>query len=311
MDADQQDNDEASWTVVHNKKLNDDMPYRSPILNKVTYTNRGVNLVPYDGKLTYNNTRAPTISRSNLPVVIPKPVTMPRRIILDTPFSNRSTVSYGLIVYAKNSKRWILTQRKHSVEFLLFIKGLYRLTHLPLLLSSITAGEKYIIKRCIDSNSSIFTDIYLNELGLPSEDLVYASIRLTEVRPIISNLLNKLSINNSLAWTWPKGRIHISYERETPFSCAMREFIEEVEIKLPDPLMITDNYLSETVKTITGRQIEARYWIYVIEDEITIPAPLNHSEVSARIWVNTETCRKLIQHTDLFRQVVEIVSKVH
>lgn len=240
---------------------------------------------------------------------VPEPLMCRRRLVLDTPFSNRSTISYGLIVYAKDTKRWALTQRKHSVEFLLFIRGLYRLTHLPLLLSCITMEEAGIIHRCLKGGPSELKNIFLKELDFDPGWLKYALTRMAESRHIVINLLAKLDLSkNQLTWTWPKGRLQVSSDRETPFACAKREFTEEVELELPAPLFISDTYLSETMHTITGRNIESRYWIYVIPNEIPMTPPNGHPEVSNRKWVDTETCAKTLQSDYLFKQIVNIVT---
>lgn len=233
-----------------------------------------------------------------------------RRLVLDTPFSTRSTISYGLIVYARDTKRWAIIQRKHSVEFILFIRGLYGLTHLPLLLKCITSNEANIITKCITEGTEFFRNIYLNDLNLDPSGLEYALIRMAESHKIVINLLNKLDLSsNELKWTWPKGRLHISSDRETPFSCAQREFTEEVELELPTALFISDTYISENIRTISGRNIESRYWIYIIPHEVPMSHPQSHPEVSNRQWVDTDMCEKTLQHNILFKYVVTIVSK--
>ena len=235
-----------------------------------------------------------------------------RRLILDTPFSTRSTISYGLIVYARDTKRWAIIQRKHSVEFLLFIRGLYRLTHLPLLLSCITSNEADIIDRCLKGGPTIFSDIFIKELELDAEGLKYALIRMAESRNVVINLLPKLDlVQNQLKWTWPKGRLayaHISNlaNRETPFACARREFIEEVEIQLPVPLFLSDTYVSESIHTITGRNIESRYWIYIISNEVPMTTPQSHPEVSNRIWADTATCERMLRPNNLLLKLKQI-----
>ncbi|CAH6420756.1 Hypothetical protein HVR_LOCUS1281 [uncultured virus] len=243
-----------------------------------------------------------------------------RRLVLDTPFSTRSTISYGLIVFARDTQRWAIIQRKHSVEFLLFIRGLYRLTHLPLLLSCITSGEADIINRCLKGGPSVFNEIFTKELELDPSGLKYALVRMAECRHVVINLLSKLNLSrNQLKWTWPKGRLHISSNRETPFACACREFTEEVEVQLPAPLFISDTYVSESIRTITGRNIESRYWIYIIPNEIPMIPPKSHPEVSNRQWVDTETCGKMLTgsyspgsphlntHGTLFKQIVNMI----
>ncbi len=241
-------------------------------------------------------------------------ITNRRRLVLETPFSSRSIVSYGLIVYAKDTNRWAVIQRKHSVEFLLFIRGLYRLTHLPLILSCITEQESLIIIKCLKEGPEIFKSIYLNDLGLCQDSLNYALIRMAESRNIVLNLLPKLNLtNNTLSWSWPKGRLLISsdsFNKETPFDCAKREFMEEVEIDLPPPIFISDSYINEITKTMMGRNIESRYWIYIISNEISMTPPNCHLEVANRFWVDTTTCQTLINHDTLFSQVIDIVSSI-
>lgn len=263
-------------------------------------------------KLCGSNQECATNTESNEcvrpPIVSSDPFATKRRLVLETPFSTRSTISYGLIVYAKDTKRWAIIQRKHSVEFLLFIRGLYRLTYLPLLLSSITREEADIIEKCLRGGPNIFRDIYLNYLNLGHEGLQYALIRMAESRNIVSKMLTKLNLTeNELSWSWPKGRLHISSERETPFECAKREFIEEVEIKLPPPLFISDTYISETFRTITGRTIESRYWIYIIPNEIPMTTPKSHPEVSNRLWVDADTCSKCMHNDAMFKQINQLV----
>lgn len=238
------------------------------------------------------------------------------RLILNTPFSSRSTISYGLIVYAKDTQRWVIIQRKHSIEFLLFIRGLYRLTYLPFLLSHVTDVEADVIRKCLEGGPAIFEQVYLHELDLEEKGLAYALIRMAESRTITMNLLSKLDFSqNDLSWSWPKGRQSYSgfadtTDRETPFACARREFIEEVEIKLPPPLFISDSYLSTNFHTLTGRTIESRFWIYVIPTEIPIPPIESHPEVSNRLWVDTETCAKLIPRNSIFKEVLSIVASI-
>lgn len=235
-----------------------------------------------------------------------------RRLILDTPFYTRSIISYGFIVYANDTSRWAIIQRKHSVDFLLFIRGLYRLTYLPMILSCITDDEALKIYRCLRYGLEIFKTLYLEELGLSSDGLEYALIRMAESRNVVSNLLPKLNLTkNNLSWTWPKGRLHISSVRESPFECAKREFTEEVEIILPSPLYISDTYVSENIRTITGRNIESRYWIYIIPNEIPMESPKCHPEVSNRIWADSDQCRKLVRHDNLFQQVINMVSVIN
>lgn len=238
----------------------------------------------------------------------------PHRIILDTPFICKSTISYGLIVYAKNTKKWAIVQRRHSIEFMVFIRGIYRITHLPFLLSCIMETESANIQKCLHDGPDSFTTLYLNELHLPDEGLEYALIRMAESRNIVLNLLSKINLKeNTLDWNWPKGRISYSIDpdtRESAFDCAIREFNEEVEINLPPPIFISDTYLTETISTITGRNIESRYWIYILSEEIPMPVTNDNFEVYDKQWVTTEKCKSMIRRDTLFSDISKIVDTI-
>ena len=238
----------------------------------------------------------------------------PHRIILDTPFLCKSTISYGLIVYAKNTKKWAIVQRRHSIEFMVFIRGIYRITHLPFLLSCIMEDESKSIQKCLCGGPELFRKLYLTELHLPQEGLEYALIRMAESRNIVLNLLTNLNLeNNVLDWNWPKGRMSYStdpFSRESAFDCAVREFSEEVEITLPSHIFISDTYVTETVSTITGRNIEARYWIYIISDEVPMPVQNDNFEVRDKKWVTTEECQSLLRRNTLFGEISKIVDTI-
>lgn len=231
------------------------------------------------------------------------------RVILSTPFSARSVISYGLMVFAKDTKRWVIVRDKHTTEYILLMKGYYRSTFTKLLLSKLTPEESQNIKMILTSTIDVFTDIYLNDLNLEKSGLLYAIVRMSESRKDILQIIDNLDVsNNTLPWTWPKGRIQNYYFKETDFQCAIREFKEEVEIDLPPSILNSDNYIEEHTSTLTGRKLESRFWIYVIPNELELHKPINHPEVSDRIWVDTETCIKLIpkasNHITLFKKVI-------
>lgn len=231
-----------------------------------------------------------------------------RRLVISTPFHSKSTISYGLIVFANDTKRWAVIQRKHSAEFLVFMRGLYRLTHLPLLLSCITTNESNLIRECLQIGPNRYRVLFLRELGLDGNELNYALVRFAESRAVTMSLLNHLDLSkNVLAWSWPKGRLLVGGHRESPLECALREFKEEVEIDLPPPISISGTYIGETVNTITGRNIESRYWVYIIPNEIPIKPNTSHPEVSNRMWANSDHCRELICRDDLFKRAFDMV----
>lgn len=230
-----------------------------------------------------------------------------RRLILSAPFTSKRIVSHGLIVFARDTKRFMITQRKHSIEFLLYLKGMYRVTHLPFLLCNLTQEEGSRVKDCFRTPGT-FGRLY-SSLGLDQKSYSYAFKRFQETRGVALELLENLDLSqNELQWTWPKGR-----QDSSDFSsldCAKREFLEEVEIDLPEALFVSDNFLIDSVKTITRRTVEARYWIYVIPYEVPVKAPREHPEVATRLWGTADFCRSVVTNKHLFELAERSVQKI-
>lgn len=288
--------------ILKNKNINDIFSYDG--INNYTSISTKINIdYDFDDSIIYNDDYDDHYhDDDNL-----------HRIIVSTPFNIRTIISYGLMVFAKDTKRWVIVRDKHTIEYVLLIKGCYRPTFIKLLLSKITVEESITIKNFLTNTIDVFVNLYLNDLNLEKNSLLYAVVRMAESRNNILKILDDLDISgNTLSWTWPKGRIQNYYFKETDFECAIREFKEEVEIDLPPSILNSDNYIEEHITTLTGRKLESRFWIYVIPNELELHKPINHAEVCDRIWVDTETCFKLIpksiNHINLFKKVINNTS---
>lgn len=220
------------------------------------------------------------------------------RLIVDSSFKYKTTISYGLIVYAKNTKRFLLVCRKHSIDFLLFIKGCYRKTTLPFILNKITPDEAKIIPFLNDESE--FYKYFVEELGFDKEDFDYAYSRYLENLDCAKNIIYSYNLeNNKLSWGWPKGRLNIS-PKETPFSCALREFKEEVGVNVPPFIYKSDKFYIDRIKTFFGRIIESRYWIYIIENEFPLSnVELTNKEISNRQWFTYEECKNILSNPNI------------
>lgn len=241
-----------------------------------------------------------------------------RRLIISTPFASKYTTNYGLIVYAIDTKNWLLIQPRYTIEFILFIRGTYRPTILPVYLANITVKEAAIITSCL-ADELIFREIYLKELSLPIRGLDYAVIRLHEAQTIVPILLYNLDLaNNSVNWEFPKGRLQYNNEsdtsqnvqRETPLHSTCRQFVTITETDLPQALFISGDYIVEKVKTMNNRIIECRYWIYIVAKEFSISDVMTNKDIIAKEWTSTEQCKVRIADNSLFQRVADIVDNI-
>lgn len=235
-----------------------------------------------------------------------------RRLIISTPFTSKRVISHGLIVYAMDSKRWVIIQQKHTIEFTLFIKGAYRPTFLPIYLSCITKTEAVTINKCLDCEE-YFQEIYLKELNLAPDGLIYAKKRLHESCDIVRRLLSALAdalADNKTDWGFPKGKASFSSERKSSLAVAQQRFVDEIGIQLPPALFISEDYVSETIKTLTNRILEYRYWIYIVPLEFSIATDNISNNIITKQWADTEVCKQIINNNALFEQVANVVGLI-
>lgn len=231
------------------------------------------------------------------------------RLIVNNPFHSKTIISYGLIVFALDTKRWIIVQRKHSIELLLFISGNYRLSNLSIILSSITQQEAQLIINCYNNTFDYFKSIYLQELNLTESNISYSYMRLIENKNIVLKILEHINLSSkTLQWTWPKGRLQI-YTKENGFDCAKREFHEEIELELPTSIFVSDHFFIDHFRTFLGVDIEARFWIYIIPNELPLSPPSpSHPEVSNRIWIDIANSYSFISNKNLLNHLSSFLS---
>lgn len=205
---------------------------------------------------------------------------MTRRIVLKTPFITIPVVSYGLIVTAEDTGRSLIVQRKHSADYINILLGLYRPSHLALMLSNITIDEAKMLLYVINNNKvrELIDDI------LPDHtDIEYKLTRLREDADLIRKILAQHQpIRSAPEWTWPKGRINYS-KREPGFDCAKREFTEEVGVELPEATRIIEQP-TQKFSSINGRRIETRLWRYYVQNEFKIGSNNDQAEVRGIKW---------------------------
>jgi len=201
------------------------------------------------------------------------------RLILDTFFTQQPIRSFGLMVYAKDTKNWAIVQRKHTIALILYISGNYRDSQMVIISQNMTCEEH-------DMLLLPFNSLYA-ELGLPKKGIRYALYRYNRS---ISRMKSLISCNYhiDLEWTWPKGRINHEIN-ETPIECAKREFEEEFGC-LGEIISQSSKTYTKSFKSITGKRIETNCWLIIIENEFAITEP-DCVEVAQKRWVSTsELC---------------------
>ena len=210
------------------------------------------------------------------------------RLIISSPYKNKTITSYGLIVYALDTKRTLLVKRKHTVSFLFIINGYYRDAYLYDYINNITDEESRKLKKCFKSKR-YYKYLYKN-IGNNVYYFEYSYKKFYKNLYLIENIYNNTIFTNvKLEWNWPKGKIN---NRETFLDCAKREFKEEIDCDLPEPFAISNEWLKDCFIAIGGKNIESKFIIYIINNEFEVKKPLFHPEVSNRKWFKFEEIKQ-------------------
>lgn len=243
-----------------------------------------------------------------------KVVPLPVRNITKSPFVSRPIYSYGFIVRALNTNRWLLVRRLYTVEYQLIMRGSFRIGNLPSLLNCLSSEEREILGSCCYEGKPNVGLIHLVIQKIfpkaDSHDKNYSLIRLQEAAPIIHSILSSRSDTGSNEWLWPKGQQRLGEEK---IKCAIREFHEEVGHELPTILRNASFQPREKIVTSTGRQFESTYWICLIAEEFPLTQPeSSETEIGERRWVSDDEAITLLnsQRREIFLKAKEWANSV-
>jgi 8-oxo-dGTP pyrophosphatase MutT (NUDIX family) len=207
----------------------------------------------------------------------------------------RNIVSYGIIAYSVPTDKWLLVQRRFSPEYIMIIRGSYRIVDLPSLVGGLDPKEFDAIRElCTKNNRDLFTVLYDEAIREYDtyEDFDYSWARFCSTRKVLLHIMEitpreKLSPKE---WIWPKGRPHY---QEDSFDCAVREFKEETGIdisKLSRNVVTNTRYkCGEQYKASSnGRIYETYVWLYLFYQEVPVDSESDdvQGEIGERRWMS-------------------------
>ena len=208
---------------------------------------------------------------------------LPRRVIITNPHREKKISSYGVIAYAKNTRRWLLVQCKYSPGLSYIFYGAYRPAYIQNILLNMIRSEVEWIKKVVglpeDEGKEEFARAYQENLGRPLESF-QAYDRICDLK----NEILEYDVSQNLGertFSVPKGR---SSPREDSRKAALREFREETGVSAP--YLFPETVFLEN-SGMTGRRYNIKCWICVIEEEVDLN---NHPEfdkyeIEDRAWV--------------------------
>lgn len=198
-----------------------------------------------------------------------------------------SSTDLQLLGLLTSKIKFLLIQRKHSIGYIDFIRGKYKLDNID--------GINFLFQHMIKSEitkiktmefDALWTDLWNNDehkISFLKRDCAIAKEKFTKLSTSVDLELNlDFYINNveplfkSNEWGFPKGRIN---KNETVKECAIREFSEETMIP-KEAIKVIDSIDPIEENLIGTNGVKYRHIYYLAETTIdSLPDNSNNNEI--------------------------------
>lgn len=231
-----------------------------------------------------------------------------RQDIYKTVYVNQPICSYGIILYKYEDhvKKYLMIRRKHTLGFIVIIRGKYMVpdvTQLKLEVDRLTVYEKdRILNNTFDDNwDYLWIGQYHQKYN---KEKNYAQNKYNLHFEKIKELILTSSTNwLEPEWEFPKGRLHIG---ESMLSGAIREFTEETNIPVSDITIIKNLYPFEEVYISSNDKIyKNTYYLakFTSKNECDL-AKFQIEEVSKMEWMTESECIQQIRPYNIEKKIL-------
>lgn len=218
---------------------------------------------------------------------------LPFRIPLSSFKIGPPIVSYGIIL--RHKSEYLVVHRKESIEYIDFIRGNYKMSHLYLLLQGISNYER---NKIINND---FDTLWTDHCGKPpsGDPFLHAVKLFNQVKDILPELFDSVISDNpdgKNQYIFPKGRLEYQYTNDTtncnmdesPIECALREFTEESGGLIANiSWNLFPNPVDETYVGSNSKNYTTRYFIF------EAPEKLNTDNIDIS-WVHFNDIKNII-----------------
>ena len=175
--------------------------------------------------------------------------------------NNKPITSYGIILYTfhKGSIKYLLCQRRDTIEYVDFLRGRYSNNCISLYLNLMTIEERNRIS--MHTFDQLWNDLWASHDCKYYKDLYIRSKQKFNTNRIqVLDILNReKGIIKEPRWGFPKGK---KIATESEIECSMREFKEETNLNLCFRNIIVGMTPStETFKGSNGKIYKTVYYI--------------------------------------------------
>ena len=207
---------------------------------------------------------------------------------------NQPICSYGIILYKyqDNEKKYLMIRRKHTLGYIVLIRGKYTLHNtqkIQIEVDRLTMEEKEkILNNTFDENwDYLWTGHYTQKYN---KEKTYAHSRYNANFDKIKECILASSTRwLEPEWEFPKGRLHMD---ETMLNGALREFTEETNISFTDIKVVKNLYPFEEIYISSNDKLYKNTY-YLAKYTSTRECDLTKfqiEEVSKMKWMTEPEC---------------------
>lgn len=214
------------------------------------------------------------------------------------------------INYFKNKIKFLLIKRKHSLNYIEFIRGKYDLNDVNKISKMISLMSP---KELENLNSLSFDKLWENLWKKTSKSKIYQKEYKNSKKKFnkllkkeyFIDLINSKPKYNDTEWGLPKGRRN-NFEKN--IDCALREFLEETNFNLSD-FSLLNNIFSVQENYLGTNNVHYKhiYYIGISKSDNQIEY-LDNDETSDIKWFNWEDAINIIR--PYYESKIEVLNKV-
>lgn len=224
------------------------------------------------------------------------------RKIVSSPYKKSIPTTYGVMVVARDTGRWLMMKRKHSISLTTLLRGRFSLSHTPEIVSKLTNDECDIIERILQYGQVEYLKVMETVYGDMIKDKETPWYHFKHASDLIWRSLDKYAepgyTKPQLPYLWAKGH-KLFNTNESDIACAFRELGEESGFTyLPKGSITLDTPVSYSQEGFFGTY-STTCWICIFSNEISIP-DVNYDdvEVADRKWISLEDSCNVLSKTE-------------
>lgn len=216
------------------------------------------------------------------------------------------------IDFLKNKIKFLLVRRKHTLNYIEFIRGKYNYNDLEKLVNMFELMTPEEIDKINKNNFEYLWKNLWNKTyncKLYQKEYLKSKNKFNRLKKNkkLEKLVKIQPLYNTPEWGIPKGKRN---NQESNINCAIREFYEETNIKKSDYIILNNLYsLEEKYKGTNGKEYKHMYYLSISNSDLKIPDIYETNyEIGDIGWFTWEETIKLFR--SYYKSKIELINKV-